>query len=43
MPIDNILGKTMYVLDKEDVEHLRDLLKHIRKLIDLLEKAFEED
>ena len=40
---DTILEKTMFVMEEEDMEHLRNLLKYIRELTDILEKAMEGD
>lgn len=41
--MDKILDNTVFVIEEEDLERLRDLLKYIRELMAILEKALEED
>ena len=38
-----MLASSMFVLENGDMERLRDLLKYIRELMDILEKSMEEE
>lgn len=38
-----VLENTIFVIEEEDLERLRNLMKYIRELMAILEKALEED